>query len=61
MLSIHCRGERINKSWVELHTSRGIESYHHKMFMRYSGEATPLTVPAVIVLRIAIFIIEVNS
>jgi len=27
----------LNQSWVELHGSRGVESYHHKLFMRYSG------------------------
>lgn len=27
---------KINSSWVELHTSRGEESVHHKLFMRYT-------------------------
>lgn len=26
----------INPGWVQLETSRGFESYHHKLFMRYS-------------------------
>ena len=27
---------KINSSWIALETSRGIESYHHKLFMRYT-------------------------
>ncbi|KAJ8306126.1 hypothetical protein KUTeg_016671 [Tegillarca granosa] len=29
--------KKINPQWVSLNTSRGFESYTHKLFMRYSG------------------------
>ncbi|CAN7950806.1 unnamed protein product [Ixodes hexagonus] len=39
----------INSSWVTLHQSRGLESYEHKLFMRYTVLAADLLVffPAV--------------
>jgi len=30
------RANAIDPSWVKLYTSRGTESYHHKLFMRYT-------------------------
>jgi hypothetical protein len=35
---IFCRAENLNKSWVALNDSRGVESLEHKLFMRYSGQ-----------------------
>ncbi|KAF6031816.1 ALG6 [Bugula neritina] len=37
-------GFMLNQSWVELHGSRGVESYHHKLFMRYSVLVSDLLV-----------------
>ena len=34
----------INPSWVSLHLSRGFESYHHKLFMRYTVLAVDVMV-----------------
>lgn len=34
----------INSSWTELHASRGIESYHHKLFMRGSVIIADITI-----------------
>uniref|UniRef100_G3MSJ2 Alpha-1,3-glucosyltransferase n=1 Tax=Amblyomma maculatum TaxID=34609 RepID=G3MSJ2_AMBMU len=41
--------EVVNGSWVALNTSRGTESYHHKLFMRYTVLAADILVyfPAV--------------
>ncbi|XP_067935151.1 dolichyl pyrophosphate Man9GlcNAc2 alpha-1,3-glucosyltransferase-like [Watersipora subatra] len=43
-------GEKLNSSWVELHSSRGTESMQHKLFMRYSVLCSDLLVyiPSVI-------------
>lgn len=43
------RANKINSSWVSLHKSRGIETYHHKLFMRYTVVAADclLFIPAV--------------
>jgi alpha-1,3-glucosyltransferase len=35
---------RVNPSWVSLHLSRGFESYHHKLFMRYTVLAVDVLV-----------------
>ena len=32
------RAQLVNSSWTALYESRGMESDHHKLFMRYSGE-----------------------
>lgn len=34
----------INPEWVALKTSRGMESYDHKLFMRYTGMICKMTV-----------------
>ena len=35
-LSFFCSASKINSSWVKLSASRGMESYDHKLFMRYT-------------------------
>lgn len=36
--------DKINSSWIELHKSRGHQSYHHKIFMRSTVLASDLLV-----------------
>ena len=40
ILLLSLRACWMNDSWVELGSSRGHESYEHKLFMRYSGRST---------------------